>query len=331
MASLSDKDKAALLQSASVQLPKERTDDPRIGSLLGKELTEGVVPHAALIGFPVDEGVKRNGGRPGASAAPGLVRQALFKLTAGGSPEVSIREIIGKVADWGDIRSTGSMESDQQALGAVVGSALTQKIVPIILGGGHETSYGHYLGYVNSKMAVDILNIDAHPDVRPLVEGKGHSGSPFRQILEHESGLCRHYAVAGLQSHACAADHLAYLNTKKAEYVLKRGLTPSRIESLFAKFRAGAMLSFDLDAVDEAHAPGVSAPCMGGLSVEQLLGLAANAGAHRGVTSCDIVEFNPQFDVDGRTARLAALTVWNFLLGLAERIRNLQRPRLGFG
>ena len=51
----------------------------------------------------------------------------------------------------------------------------------------------------------------AHPDVRPLKDGHGHSGSPFRQALEHPSGLCRDYTVAGLNPPAVARAHLDYL------------------------------------------------------------------------------------------------------------------------
>lgn len=79
------------------------------------------------------------------------------------------------------------------------------------------------------------------------------------------------------------------------------------------------MVSFDLDAVDQAYAPGVSAPATGGLDVDVWLHAAFEAGCNPEVASMDVVELNPRFDPDGRTARLAALTVWTFLRGLSER------------
>ncbi len=80
------------------------------------------------------------------------------------------------------------------------------------------------------------------------------------------------------------------------------------------------MATFDMDAVDQAYAPGVSAPTANGLRPELWLRAARMAGRHERVSSFDIVECNPDFDHGSQTARLAALTVWSFLKGLAKRL-----------
>jgi formiminoglutamase len=90
------------------------------------------------------------------------------------------------------------------------------------------------------------------------------------------------------------------------------------IGELYQTVAGPAMVSFDLDAVVEAEAPGVSAPNAAGLSSELWLAAAHAAGRSPSVTSADVVEENPAFDQDGRTARLAALTVWWLLRGRAE-------------
>ena len=79
---------------------------------------------------------------------------------------------------------------------------------------------------------------------------------------------------------------------------------------------SGAM---DIHAVDQAYAPGVSAPASGGMPPQLWLMAAHEAGRNLAVTSADIVETNPALDRDGQTARLAALTVWWILRGIAER------------
>lgn len=92
------------------------------------------------------------------------------------------------------------------------------------------------------------------------------------------------------------------------------------LRRLFAGVESGsAMVSMDLDAVDRAHAPGVSAPATGGLDMETWLTAAELAGVTAGVTSADVVELAPRLDRDGATASLAALTVWRLLRGLASR------------
>ncbi len=192
-----------------------------------------------------------------------------------------------------------------------------------MLGGGHETAYGHFLGYVRAGRAVTLLNWDAHTDVRPLRPEGGHSGSPFRQALLHPSGLARGYAVAGLLPQSVAADHLAFIADHQGRFVFRDALDAAAIR---AAYRAqpgagpvGVLASFDIDAVDQGQAPGVSAPAAGGMSSDLWLMAAHQAGRNHAVTSADIVETNPALDRDGQTARLAALTVWWILRGLAER------------
>ena len=75
------------------------------------------------------------------------------------------------------------------------------------------------------------------------------------------------------------------------------------------------LATFDLDAVDQSQAPGVSAPNACGIDKRLWLYAAYAAGRSSAVRSMDIVELSPPHDRDDHTARLAALTVWEFLVG----------------
>ena len=77
-------------------------------------------------------------------------------------------------------------------------------------------------------------------------------------------------------------------------------------------------VSFDMDAVSSAFAPGVSAPATIGFTSDEIIEMAYWAGAE-GTRMIDIVEVNPHFDIDDRTSRLAALMIASFISGLAER------------
>jgi formiminoglutamase len=304
-----------------VPVPDATADDARVGHLLGKALEGGRrAPRVVLVGFPTDEGVRRNGGRPGAARAPGEIRRLLYRMTPDPRALAPFTEIVALTEDIGDVATSTDLEADQQRLGEVIGDVLAAGAFPIVLGGGHETAYGHFLGYVKAGRAVDLLNIDAHTDVRPpRPDGKGHSGSPFRQALEHPSGLARGYAVAGLLPHAVAAPHLGYVTRRRGKALFRDQLTPAAVRALFRGLRAPAMASFDIDAVDQGQAPGVSAPAAGGLPAELWLAAAHAAGRAPAVTSFEVVETNPSFDRDHQTARLAALTVWEVMRGLAAR------------
>jgi formiminoglutamase len=319
-------------------------DDPRLGDLVGRDLV-GAWPAIALIGFPCDEGVRRNGGRTGAAEAPDRIRHWLYRLTPGRDSRLTA--LLGRLHDFGNLRVDGDLETAQARLGEAVAACMAHDTVPIVLGGGHETAFGHFLGYPAARLSVAILNWDAHPDVRPLIDGRGHSGSPFRQALEHVSGACLGYAVAGLLPHASAVAHLDYIAAHHVQTVWRDELDRDRIAEVYRaplverrrrdveRLAPGIargpgaenrepdlMVSFDIDAVDQAFAPGVSAPATGGLPIDLWLHAARQAGASPRVRSIDLVEVNPSLDRDDQTARLAALTVWSFLSGLTNRLRN---------
>ena len=290
------------------------SDDPRLEHWLCSSAPREPV-RVSLVGFAVDQGVVRNGGRAGASAGPQAIRERLLRMCPDAADPAAFARLLDHTRDLGNVEASGNLEADQRTLGEVVAGELAQGTFVIVLGGGHETTYGHFLGYVGMGRAVAIQNIDAHADVRPLREGLGHSGSPFRQALEHPSGLCKSYRVEGLQPSAVAASHLEYLTERGGRYGFRRSFDP---EGLYDS-SCDMLATFCLDAVDQAFAPGVSAPSTDGLLPAEWLRAAYRAGACPGVLSADVVELNPAFDRDGQTARLAARTVWELLRGLASR------------
>jgi formiminoglutamase len=292
-------------------------DDPRMGRLLGSRLGPKETPRAVILGFPSDEGVRRNGGRVGAAGGPRAIRAPLYRLAADPRLE-QFEDFLGRTRDLGDLEISRNLEADQEHLGEAVAPYLEAGVFVIVLGGGHETSYGHFQGYVRAGRKVEIVNWDAHADVREMKQGQGHSGSPFRQALEDPSGACRRYLVAGLEPHLVARPHLEYVQ-QHGRAVWREEVSREAIDSIYDSVVAPALVSFDLDALNQAEAPGVSAPNAAGLSSDLWLSAAYAAGRCPAVTSADVVELNPSVDRDSQTARLAALTVWWLLRGYAER------------
>jgi formiminoglutamase len=302
-----------------VILPITGEDDPRLGHLLGTRLPDGTVPRAVLLGFPSDEGVHRNGGRVGAAGAPDEIRRLLYRLTPDPERFEESVDLIEHTLDLGNLVLTDDVERDQAMLSEVLAPVLRAGSFVIVLGGGHETSYGHFQAYAANGERVAILNWDAHPDVRELKDGLGHAGSPFRQALLDPSGACRQFMAAGLLPHVVARSHLEFLTAHSARFVWRRDLSPGRIDEIYRSLEGPSLVSFDLDAVEQAAAPGTSSPSAGGMPPELWLHAAYHAGRTRAVRSCDVVEMNPVYDRDNAAARLAAATVWQVLRGLAER------------
>jgi formiminoglutamase len=307
------------LRPPEVPLPLTDPDDPRVGHLLGRGVERPEDADCVLVGFPVDEGVRRNGGRTGAADGPAAIRRCLYKFTPDALQPDRFANLLRRTIDLGDVPPTGDLEQDQVALAAVLAPYLRRGATAVVLGGGHETTYGHFLGYALAGLRPAVLNWDAHPDVRPLRDGLGHSGSPFRQILEHGSGACARYTVAGLSPHSTAKAHLDYLAAHGGRAVFHPSLSPETARGLYSALTGDSVVSFDLDAVDQSAAPGVSAPNADGLSPGLWLEAAELAGASPSVRSMDVVELIPRLDRDDQTARLAALTVWRFWRSRAGR------------
>jgi formiminoglutamase len=297
--------------------PDTAPDDPRVGHLVGRKTAAGV--RVVLVGFPTDVGVRRNGGRPGAAAAPAEIRRHLGRLVPDPRAGKAFVDLLEHTEDLGDVAVSADLEADQERLATTIAGPLAAGTFVVVMGGGHETAYGHFLGYVSANLPVAIVNWDAHPDVRGPKDGRGHSGSPFRQALEHPAGLCRGYRVAGLLPHSTAAAHLAFMAQHAATAVWRDELSAAHIARIYDLTEETTYVSFDIDAVDQAFAPGVSAPATGGMDVDLWLAAAFEAGRCPAVRSCDVVEVNPNYDRDGQTARLAALTIWHVLRGLAAR------------
>lgn len=298
------------------------TDDPRIGDLLGAKCSTEEQARVALLGFPSDLGVRRNKGREGARFSPSAIRELFYSMR----PDVTccddFEEVLSYTIDLGDLPIEEETEKDHTSLGKEVGRLLEKGILPIVLGGGHDTSYGHFLGYVNQKRSVSILNWDAHADVKRKIDGQRHSGSPFRDALEHPSGLCEHYTVAGLFRHNISRENYEFLQHASSSVFWNEQVELGTLSSIYATLPGDYLATFDLDALDPAYAPGVSArsPSSGGMKPEAWLLAARMAGADPHCTSFDIVELNPRFDQDDHTSRLAAFTLWHFFRGLVDRL-----------
>lgn len=265
---------------------------------------QGGPADVAIVGFASDEGVHRNKGRAGAAEGPTALRSALASLAV--HDELT-------VIDHGDVAVEGSdLEGGQQQLGSVIGSARAQAPLTVVLGGGHETAYGSYLGLAadGHRPRLGVLNLDAHFDLRQADDAT--SGTPFAQIARDraEAGADMHYAVLGISR---VSNTTALFDT--AERVGARWLLDDDCQEVapavdfVEKFLAGVdelYLSIDLDVLPAAVAPGVSAPAAMGVPVPVIQAVCDAVADSGKLIHLDVTELNPRLDLDGRTARVAA-------------------------
>ena len=262
----------------------------------------------ALIGFAVDEGVRRNGGRVGAEHGPEAARKALANLPLLGEPALW---------DAGDVACAGGdLDAAQQALAQQVAQALAQGCLPLVLGGGHEVAWGSFQGVAQARpdaRRILIINLDAHFDLRQAREG--NSGTPFRQIQEWCAAQGRpfDYRVLGISRYANTQALFERADTLGVRYWLDDALqTEQGLQEALAVLAHdlaqcdAAYLTVDIDVLPGAVAPGVSAPAPLGVPLAQVEHVVDTVLASGKLVAADLAEFNPTFDRDGLTAKVVA-------------------------
>lgn len=276
-----------------------------------------------LLGFACDEGVRRNKGRTGAQEGPTAIRKALANLPAH-------RNDI-QLIDAGDITCPDSdLETAQVELGKAVHQLLNQGGFPILLGGGHEITYGHYLGIQahlaekkDTKSTLGIINFDAHFDNRKPEENGISSGTGFWQIAQNQAAQHKqqqrqsfHYLAIGIQrigNTKALFDRAAQTGT---QIILASDFHPDhehRHQETIQHFLDQIdqlYLTIDLDVFASAYAPGVSATTALGLIPDHYFFKVLNTIIQSGkLCSVDFAELNPSLDQDQRTAKLTAALV----------------------
>jgi formiminoglutamase len=268
----------------------------------------------AFLGFCCDEGVRRNQGRVGAASAPPLIRQAMASFASHLPNNTSL-------ADAGDVLVLNQhLEEAQTQLGKKVQTLQEHNYKTIVLGGGHETAYGHFLGLQSSLQKEEnlgIINFDAHFDLRSYANQPG-SGTPFLQIADalDKQGKDFNYLCLGIQEYGNTKALFNTAHNLSTEYVLAQDLHLFKAETLKTDVQAflakvdKVYVSIDLDVFAAAYAPGVSAQAALGVHPDIVLLLLQEIMKSGKVLSLDVVELNPQFDIDNRTARLAASLIY---------------------
>jgi formiminoglutamase len=288
---------------------RDEPGDPRWGERISFDPKDYARAKIVLIGCPQDEGVRRNGGRAGASAAPAAIRACFYRLVATADTGLF---------DLGNISVQASLEETHRTLNEVVRQVLSDGKRVVVLGGGNDISYPDCsaVSAFTGTSHLLALNIDAHLDVRQ--NPVRHSGTPYRMLLQEGLLTPANFYEIAYQPFAVAPAHLDYVRNKGAHAIgmrelRQKGAAASLENILGASDAKGIFWGIDMDSVCAADAPGVSAPNALGLSAEELCDIATLAGADSRTTLFEITEVNPAYDVDQRTARLAAVAIHHFL------------------
>lgn len=284
---------------------------------------EHVPSGLAILGFCSDEGVRRNQGRVGAAQAPNQIRKLLAGIPW------SIKQVVYDVGNVNCLE--GHLESAQVNLANQITQLLDQNHFPITLGGGHEVAYGSWLGLANHLAArtpvpkIGIINFDAHFDIRTDANGC-NSGTPFYQIAQscRKRGWPFQYCCLGVSEMANTQALFQRAQNWQVSYRLDKQMTVLDLADTLLQVKNFIAdcdylyLTIDLDVLPANVAPGVSAPAARGVGLEILEPIIALLRASQKLRLADIAEYNPNYDQDLQTARVAARLFYSITGGQYE-------------
>ncbi len=268
-----------------------------------------------IIGFECEEGVRRNQGRLGAAKAPNQIRKQLASTPYHVNKE--------NVIDVGNVTCIGTaLEQAQEELGEYVTKLIQHNYTPIILGGGHETFYGHYLGVrkaLGPDKKIGLVNLDAHFDLRK--DDQSSSGTMFRQILEADENT--DYLCLGIQKLGNTEQLFDTAKALNVKYILETDLEPleetfDTIDT-FAEEQDVIIYTICTDVINQAFAPGVSAPAPFGLHPDTLREITKHVVCQESFLSFDVSEVNPSYDVADKTSRLISYIIAEVLMHLNDK------------
>jgi len=278
----------------------------------------------AMLGVPFDSGTSY---RPGARLGPREIRaQSSLIRPYSYFQRISPFETLA-IVDAGDVDAPPvGIEPAYTAIEAGVTRILDAGATPLVVGGDHSISLPCLRAAAKKHGRLALVQFDAHIDTwGDYFGGKYFHGSPFRRAIEEELIAPAHYVQVGIRGPMYGEDE---------DFTFQRGLGVTTIDIGMVKrdgvattmtrvreiVGSGALyVTFDIDSVDPAFAPGTGTPEVGGLTSYEAQELVRGL-AGLNLVACDIVEVAPPFDGPGQiTSLLAANLMFELLCVIAKR------------
>ena len=283
---------------------------------------------ACFIGIPLDVGTSN---RPGTRFGPKQIRAESvmlrpYNMWTRAAPFDSLR-----IADIGDVPiNTFDLKDAVRRIEMFYDSVLTHPVIPVTLGGDHTLTLPVLRSIAKKHGPVGLVHIDAHADINDHMFGETIAhGTPFRRAFEEGLIDADHTFQIGLRGTGYTAEDFDWARDKgftvvQAEELWHKSATPL-IDDIRAKMGTRPVyLTFDIDSLDPAYAPGTGTPEIGGLTSVQAIELIRGCQGMN-LVGCDLVEVSPPYDLQGNTALLAANLIFEMLCvlpGVAYRMND---------
>ncbi|MFC0336887.1 agmatinase [Kushneria avicenniae] len=300
--------------------PLGGNDMPRFGGpatmmrLPAQESAQGL--DAAFVGIPMDIGTSN---RPGTRFGPRQIRDESrmlrpFNVATRAAPFESLQ-----VADIGDVPiNTFDLKKSVAIIERWYDALLTHDVKPLTLGGDHTIALPILRAMAKKHGPVGLVHIDAHADINEQMFGEEIAhGTPFRRAVEEGLLDCERVAQIGLRGTGYSADEFDWgrdqgFRVVPAEECWHKSLTPLMHEIRDKVGGGPVYVTFDIDSLDPAYAPGTGTVEIGGLTIPQALEIIRGLKG-LDIVGCDLVEVSPPYDPHGQTAVVAANLMFEML------------------
>ena len=283
----------------------------------------------AIVGVPYDGAVTN---RAGARHGPREVRNASSMMrTIHPTTRVNPHQL-RRVGDGGDVPFTRVFEpeSAHEDIERFFVHFQSENVTPLAVGGDHSITLP-ILRALATDAPMGLIHIDAHTDTWGEFMGSNYThGAPFRRAVEEGLIDPRRTIQIGIRGAQNSMEGWEYsestgMRVLFMDEVIEMGIEAVGREALRVVGQGRTYLSFDIDSIDPAFAPGTGTPEIGGFTTREILALLRSLrGAE--LIGADVVEVSPPFDPSGSTALVAATVAYELLCLLAEEVANEPNP-----
>lgn len=280
---------------------------------------------AAFVGVPLDIGTSN---RAGTRHGPRQIRAEScmlrpYNMATGAAPFDSFQ-----VADLGDVAiNTFDLKKTVDIITSAYDEILAHDCVPLTLGGDHTLTWPVLRAMKQRYGPVALIHIDAHADINDEMFGeKIAHGTPFRRAWEDGCLINDKVFQIGLRGTGYGPDDFDWGRDKgwtvvQAEECWHKSLVPMMADIRRRIGDAPVYISYDIDSLDPAFAPGTGTVEIGGLTIWQGLEIVRGA-AGLNIVGGDLVEVSPPYDPSGNTALIGANLLYEMLCALPSVKRN---------
>jgi formiminoglutamase len=238
------------------------------------------------------------------STSPDAVRKEFYKLFKWHTQV--------NVADVGNIKRGANIQDSYAALASVVKELTEQNKKVIILGGSHDVTLGQYNAYVQQEKIIEAVCIDAAIDLN--MDSVLLADNFLMDFLTGEPNYVKHYTHIGFQSYLVHPQMLEIIDKLRFD-CYRVGHVKGCVEEMEPAIRNANMLSFDIAAIQNAHAP-ANKLTPNGFDGEEACTLMQYAGMSNTISSIGIYGYNPNMDIDNLTAKQISNMLWYIMDGI---------------